>query len=184
MRQHGLLQPVLVRDVDSHYEIVAGDRRFQACEKLGWKKIACQIIELDEKGAFEISLIENIHRATLSPLEEAAAFKAYVTDFGWGGVSNLSLKIGKSVSYITKKIKMLNLPSDILESIINHKIDTSIAEELLSIKEKDKQSMLANLISNRRLSMRLTRKFVKNLDERDLDCSSTVSKGQYIDHLS
>lgn len=183
VRQNGLLQPILVRTVDSYYEVVAGNRRFQACMKLGWKRIACQIIELDEKQAFEISLIENIHRATLSPLEEAAAFKAYVTDFGWGGVSDLSLKIGKSISYITKRIKMLNLPSDILESIINHTIDPSIAEELLSIKGKDKQSMLAGLIANRRLSMRMTRKLIKELDERDLDRRSPASNCEYIDHL-
>jgi ParB family transcriptional regulator, chromosome partitioning protein len=183
VRQNGLLQPILVRTVDTHYEVVAGNRRFKACMKLGWKRIACQIIELDEKQAFEISLIENIHRATLSPLEEAAAFKAYVTDFGWGGVSDLSLKIGKSISYITKRIKMLNLPSDILESIINHTIDPSIAEELLSIKGKDKQSMLAGLIANRRLSMRMTRKLIKELDERDLDRRSPASNCEYIDHL-
>lgn len=183
VQQNGLLQPILVRTVDSYYEVVAGNRRFQACMKLGWKRIACQIIELDEKQAFEISLIENIHRATLSPLEEAAAFKAYVTDFGWGGVSDLSLKIGKSISYITKRIKMLNLPSDILESIINHTIDPSIAEELLSIKGKDKQSMLAGLIANRRLSMRMTRKLIKELDERDLDRRSPASNCEYIDHL-
>ena len=71
----GLLNPILVRMVEGYFEIVAGNRRFQACKTLGWKKIACQIVELDNKQAFEISLIENIHRKTLSPLEEGGSFQ-------------------------------------------------------------------------------------------------------------
>jgi len=94
-----------------------------------YAKIACHIIELDDKQAFEVSLIENLQRKTLGPLDEASAFKAYVSDFGWGGVSELSLKIGKSISYIIKRIKLLNLPIDIQNSIINHTLDTSTAEE-------------------------------------------------------
>lgn len=183
--QHiGLLQPILVRTMDNHYEIVAGNRRLQACKRLGWKKIGCHIIELDEKRAFEISLVENIQKKTLSPIEEATAFKVYIADFGWGGVSDLAARIGKSVSYITKRIKLLNLPSDVLQSIRNNKIETSIAEELLSIKDKDKQSVLANLISDRRLSLRATRKLVKNLDEQNSDLHiTTTHKNEYVDHM-
>lgn len=180
----GLLQPILVRTLDNHYEIVAGNRRFQACKRLGWKKIGCHIIELDDKQAFEISLVENIQKKTLSAIEEATAFKMYVADFGWGGVSDLSARIGKSVSYITKRIKLLNLPSDVLRSITNNKIETSIAEELLSIKDKEKQSMLANLISDRRLSMRATRRLVKNLDQQDIDfLQTTTCKNEYVEYM-
>jgi ParB family transcriptional regulator, chromosome partitioning protein len=184
IRHIGLLQPILVRTLDNHYEIVAGNRRFQACKRLGWKKIGCHIIELDEKRAFEISLVENIQKKTLSPIEEAAAFKVYVADFGWGGVSDLATRIGKSVSYITKRINLLNLPLDVLQSIRNNKIETSIAEELLSIKDKDKQSMLANLISDRRLSMRAARKLVRNLDEQNSESHlTTTCKNEYVDHM-
>jgi ParB family transcriptional regulator, chromosome partitioning protein len=179
----GLLQPILVRTLDNHYEIVAGNRRFQACKRLGWKKIGCHIIELDDKRAFEISLVENIQKKTLSPVEEATAFKVYVADFGWGGVSDLSARIGKSVSYITKRIKLLNLPSDVLQSITNNRIETSIAEELLSIKDKDRQSMLANLISDRRLSMRATRRLVKNLDGQHSDFITKTCNNEYVDHM-
>jgi hypothetical protein len=70
-------------------------------------------VELDDKETFEISLIENVQRQTLSPIEEAQAFKIYVTDYGWGGVSDLSTRIGKSASYITKRIKLLDLPKDV-----------------------------------------------------------------------
>ncbi|HET7389755.1 MAG TPA: ParB/RepB/Spo0J family partition protein, partial [Nitrososphaeraceae archaeon] len=163
IKQNGLFQPILVRAKEEYlYEIVAGNRRYQACKSLGWRRIACHIVELNDKEAFEISLIENIQRKTLSALEEAEAFKRYVSDFGWGGVCDLALRIGKSPSYITKRIKLLNLPSDIRESIISHRIGTSVAEELCSIKDKDKQSVFANLISDRRLSMRMTRKLSRD----------------------
>jgi ParB family transcriptional regulator, chromosome partitioning protein len=120
----------------------------------------------------------------LTALEEAHAFKRYVSDFGWGGVSDLALKIGKSIGYITKRIKLLNLPPDVLESILSHKIGTSVAEELCSIKDKDKQSVLANLISDRRLSMRRTRKLLRNLDGRDMDClQSTTHRSECTEHV-
>jgi ParB family transcriptional regulator, chromosome partitioning protein len=145
-------------------------------------EIACHIVELDDREAFEVSLIENIQRKTISPLDEATAFKAYVCDFGWGGVSDLASKIGKSLSYITKRIKLLNLPSDVLESIMNRRLDTSIAEELLSIKDANKQSKLANMITDRRLSLRMTRRLLKNVDEKDRDLDSFY-KSDYIDHI-
>jgi ParB family transcriptional regulator, chromosome partitioning protein len=178
----GLLQPILVRTMDGFFEVVAGNRRYSACKALGWKKIACHIIELDDKQAFEVSLIENIQRKTISPLDEATAFKSYVSDFGWGGVSDLASKIGKSSSYITKRIKLLNLPSDVLESIIERRLDTSLAEEILSIKDGKKQSALACLIANRRLSLRLTRKLLRDADETDKVFNS-YNDNDYINHI-
>jgi ParB family transcriptional regulator, chromosome partitioning protein len=167
IQQKGLLQPILVRTLDCYFEIVAGNRRFCACKALGWKKIPCHIIELDDKQAFEVSLVENIQRKTVSPLDEANAFKAYVSDFGWGGVSDLASKIGKSLSYIIKRIKLLNLPQDVLDSIMNHRLDPNVAEELLSIKDANKQSILGNLIADRQLSLRMTRKLLNDVDETD-----------------
>jgi ParB family transcriptional regulator, chromosome partitioning protein len=182
IQQKGLLQPIIVRTVENYYEIVAGSRRFRACKALGWKKIAGHVVELDNKNAFEISLVENVHRQTLSPIDEANAFKAYISDLGWGGISDLAAKIGKSKSYVTKRIKLLKLPSDILHSIITRKIAVSIAEELFQVKDQNKQSLLANLISSRRLSMRMTRKLIKEHDENDITFRSNY-KNEYIDHI-
>jgi ParB family transcriptional regulator, chromosome partitioning protein len=183
IEQKGLLQPILVRTMEGYFEVVAGNRRFYACKALGWKKIACHAIELDDKQAFEISLIENIQRKRLSSLDEADAFKAYVSDFGWGGVSDLALRIGKSVSYVTKRIKLLNLPADVLESITSSKLNTSIAEELCSIKDKSKQSKLANLIACRRLSFRTARKLLNDLDETDADCNPAYENHDHATHI-
>jgi ParB family transcriptional regulator, chromosome partitioning protein len=182
IHQKGLLQPILVRTVEGYFEIVAGNRRFHACKTLGWTKIACHVIELDDKQAFEVSLVENMQRETLDPLDEAAAFKAYVSDYGWGGVSELASRVGKSVSYITKRIKLLRLPNDVLETITSHTLDTSIAEELFSIKDKTKQSELAGLIVDRRLSMRKARQLLKDLEPAEMDFTSSYKSG-YIDHI-
>lgn len=191
IQQKGLLQPILVRTIveeeaEGYFEIIAGNRRFHACKRLGWNKIACHIIELDDKQAFEVSLIENLQRKTLGPLDEASAFKAYVSDFGWGGVSELSSKIGKSISYIIKRIKLLNLSIDIQNSIINHTLDTSTAEELFVIKDKTRQSAVASLVANRRLSLKKTREILKDLKRKDddyyMDFDSSY-KSEYIDHI-
>ncbi len=117
IRQKGLLQPIIVPIKDDHFEIVAGNRRYEACKSLGWRKITCHIEELDDREAFEIALMENIQRSTLNPVDEAKAFQSYVSNFGWGGVTDLASKIGKSVSYVTKRIALLTLPPDVISSI-------------------------------------------------------------------
>jgi len=76
----GLLQPLVVRNRNDSFEIVAGNRRYHACRKLGWRKISCHIVELDDKTAYEVSMIENLQRYTLSPLEEGIAFRKYIQE--------------------------------------------------------------------------------------------------------
>lgn len=158
IKEKGLLQPIIVRMTDdSKYEIVAGTRRYNACKMLGWRKILCHVVELDDKDAFEVSLMENIHSKNLNPIDEARAFKDYVSTYGWGGISELATKLGKSASYIDKRIRMLTFPENIIQSISNNEIKPSLAEELLPIKEKEHQSKLAELIKKRKLSSRQVR---------------------------
>jgi len=165
INKKGLLQPIIVRSKGEYYEIVAGNRRYKACTALGWRKIVCHIAELDDKEAFEVSLIENIQRKNLEPIEQAHAFKNYVLAFGWGGISELSAKIGKSVNYIDKIIRLLDLPADILDSISKFEINRSTAEELLSIRDNHRQSKLAKIIREKRLSSRQVRELVKDHKE-------------------
>lgn len=162
--EKGLLQPIIVRPVEDHYEIVAGNRRYEACRSLGLRKVTCHITELNEKEAFEIALVENIQRSTLSPIEEAKAFKAYISDHGWGGATQLAAKLGKSVSYVTKRIALLELPRDVIESINNSLLSTSAGEELCSVKDNMKRSQLAQLIAERHLSVRKIREMVEQVD--------------------
>ena len=162
--QKGLLHPIIVRINGDLFEIVAGNRRFEACKILGWRKITCHVEDLSAKEAFEISLMENIQRCTLNPLDEAKAFDSYVSQFGWGGVSDLAAKIGKSVSYVTKRISLLTLPQDVINSIRENAMSSSMGEELCSVKDDTTRSELAYLISQRHLSVRKVRKLVENLE--------------------
>jgi len=170
----GLLQPVIVRPINSSFEIVAGNRRYEACKLLKWRKIPCYILELDDRGAFEVSLVENVQRHTLNPIEEAQAFKKYVTDFGWGGVSELSRRLSKSSSYISKRMKLLELPRDILELITASDLYVSTAEELLAIDNKRKQSELASLIKKGQISSKNARTIIRDeLEELSLSTLSS-----------
>jgi len=171
--ENGLLQPIIVRIINdkNHYEIVAGYRRYSACKKLGWKKIPCQIVDLTDIEAFEISIVENVQRKTLNPLDEAKAFKKYVYDNGWGSASELATKLGKSVPYITKRIMLLDLPLDVTKAINENLIVPSIAEELFSIKKEDEKSKLTKMIIEKHMTINNVRIMVKEMTMDDIDNS-------------
>ena len=157
----GLLSPILVRITENgKFEVVAGNRRFKACKSLGWKKIPCHVVELDDKSAFEASIIENIQRNTLNIIEEGLAFRKYVNEFGWGAASELARKLSKSSSYVSKRIRLLELPEDVIQLLCESEISVSIGEELLSIKEKDKQSKFAMMVLNQSMSSKRLRKLI------------------------
>lgn len=135
------------------------------------EKIPCQILDLSDIEAFEISIIENVQRKTLNPIDEAKAFKKYVYDNGWGSVSALASKLGKSVAYITKRIMLLDLPSDVTKAINENLLVPSIAEELFSIKKEDEQSKLAKLIIEKHMTINSVRIMVKEITMPDIDDS-------------
>lgn len=169
IKEKGLLHPIIVRMIDDGegYEIVAGTRRYNACKMLGWRKILSHVVELDNKDAFEVSLIENIHSKNLNPIEEARAFQDYVKNYGWGGISDLATKVGKSVSYVDKRIRLLDLPTDIVDSLSVGSLSVSIGDELLPLKEKEQQSKLAELIKKRKLSSRQVRELKTEMKNSD-----------------
>jgi ParB family chromosome partitioning protein len=170
IKKIGLLQPIVVR-INSleNYEIVAGNRRFKACKKLGRRKIACHLVELDDKAAFEVSIIENVQRHTLNPIDEALAFRKYVNEFGWEGISDLAQKLSKSPSYICKRMKLVEVPKDVIELVSKSEIDVTVAEELLPITDRRTQSNLTRLIQDRNLSLRKVRKTVREIRTKKLD---------------
>jgi ParB family transcriptional regulator, chromosome partitioning protein len=132
INEKGLLHPIIVRMIDDgEYEIVAGTRRYNACKLLGWRKILAHVVELDNKDAFEVSLIENIHTKNLNPIEEGRAFQDYITNYGWGGISDLATRLGKSIGYVDRRIRFLNLPTDVIDSLSEGTLSLSIADELL-----------------------------------------------------
>jgi ParB family chromosome partitioning protein len=162
--QQGLLHPIIVRIIDDQYEVVAGNRRFAACKHLGWKRIMCHVLELDEKDAFEVSLIENLQHKTLNPIEEAYAYKRYTEEHGWGSISQLARRIGKSHSYVSNRIRLLNLSQDIIKKIVCRQTNASVVLELLSIEDKDQRHILAD----ETIYNNLTRQEVRNLLHNDV----------------
>ena len=148
IKEHGLLQPILIRPYQNSFEIVAGHRRFHACKSLRWRHIPCKIRELSDKQAFEIQITENIQRKSMSALEEAEAFRKYVQDLGWGGVTELSKKIGKSEEYVSHRIQLLKLPQDIKEKIMLNKLSVSQALELTNLSHENIVQFTTHIIEN------------------------------------
>ena len=130
--EKGLLCPIVVRPIDSFFEIVAGNRRFEACRKLGIKRISCYVSEFNDKEAYEVSLVENLQRKTLDPLEEAEAFKRYVNELGYGSASDLARKIGKTPTYVSRRIALLKLPKKVQEKLLRS-AKVGMAQELLPL---------------------------------------------------
>jgi ParB family transcriptional regulator, chromosome partitioning protein len=166
IREHGLLQPILVRPLNHGFEIVAGHRRFQTCRSLRWRFIPCKIREMSDKQAFEIQLTENIQRKSMDPIEEAEAFRRYVLDFGWGGVSELAKKIGKSEEFVSHRIQLLKLPTDIKEQIIRSNLNVSQALELTTI-PSDRQAEIVSYVMNSNPTVKQIRE-VKALINEDI----------------
>jgi len=171
IREHGLLQPILIRPLSHGFEIVAGHRRFHACRSLRWRFITCKIRELADKEAYEIQLTENMQRKSMDPIEEAEAFRRYVVDFGWGGVTELAAKIGKSEEYVSHRIQLLKLPEEVKQHIIENRINVSSALELTSI-SSEKQNMIMQQVASNDLTVRQIRE-MKSL----MKTSSLMSTG-------
>lgn len=166
--EKGLLQPIVVRVLEGRYEVVAGNRRLSACRLLRWRKIPCHVIELDDKESFEVSLIENVQHRTLNPIEEAMAFKRYVEEFGWGGISDLAEKISKSQEYVSRRIQLLQLPEKVQEKIMRRRISPSIAQELLRIDSKTAEK-LAEMVESKHIKRDEIRQIVKSTKKENLD---------------
>ena len=149
--QQGLIQPITVRSVDEHYEIIAGERRFRACTKAGFEKIPCYVLSPSESQAAQMALVENIQRKNLSAIEEA---KSYVEIMRQAELTQeqMAQKIGKSQSSIANKIRLLNLPQDIQQGVIEQKITERHARALLTV-EPAKQKKVYQQIIKKQLNV-------------------------------
>src|SRR5918992_758619 len=166
IREHGLLQPILIRPLEHGFEIVAGHRRFQACRTLRWRFIPSKIRELSDKQTYEIQLTENIQRKSMDPIEEAEAFRRYVIDFGWGGVSELAKKIGKSEEYVSHHMQLLKLPEEIKNKIASNSLKVSQAIEIVQV-PLDKQQKIASEVISNNLTVRQIRELKMALKEEE-----------------
>lgn len=162
VKNHGLIQPIILKEFEEGYKIVSGERRFRAFQRLNKKNIPAIIKQYREDSIPELSLIENIQREALSPIEEAKALK-YILDNKRYKVHELGLKIGKSRSHIINTIGLLNLPIEVINYLNDKSISMAHARVLSKLKDNNRVIKLANTIIKNNLSVRdLERKVSKN----------------------
>ncbi len=175
IKQNGLLQPIVVRPKSEYFEVVAGNRRFAACRSLRITKILCMIKELSDKEAYEVSLVENVQRETLDPIEEAMAFENYVKKFGYGSTTELSKQIGKSEEYVSHRILLLSLPNDVLKNVSSRQLSPTVAEELIWLKDPMRQTDLGKELAQFKLSAKKVRQVVK-LVRKNIEVSQAITE--------
>ena len=160
IREHGIIQPLVVRKLQAKYEIIAGERRYKAACITGLKKVPCIIMNLNDNESAEVAIIENIQRKEMTPLEEAKSFKKLL-DKGYLTQEELAKKMGKSQSAIANKLRLLNLDEVVQESILNGKISERHARSLLKLQSKmDQRNVLSEIINNR-LTVKQTDDLIK-----------------------
>ncbi|MDI3500469.1 MAG: ParB family transcriptional regulator, chromosome partitioning protein [Thermoanaerobacter sp.] len=162
IKQNGVIQPIIVRKVDSGYQIVAGERRWRAAKIAGLSEIPAIVKDFDDLQVMEIALIENLQREDLNPIEEAKAYKALIEQFNLTQ-EEISKKIGKSRSVIANSIRLLNLDDRVQEMLVKGDITIGHAKVILSLPNKNLQYEAAKKVVTENLNVRETEDLVKNL---------------------
>ena len=162
IKEHGIIQPLILKKQNESYVIVAGERRWRAAKEIGIKEIPAVVMDLTDKQVLEISLIENIQREDLNPIEEAKAYKKLIDDFDLTQ-EELSLKIGKSRVAITNTLRLLNLDEMVQQFLIEGIITEGHGRALLALPNLNMQHEICKRIIDENLSVRDTEKVIKNL---------------------
>ena len=162
IKQYGVLQPLLVRQKNNFYEIIAGERRWRAAKLAGVKEVPVIVKNFTEQEVVEISLIENIQRENLNPIEEAMAFKKLIEEYQLKQ-DEVAERVSKSRTAVTNSMRLLKLDERVQNMIIDEMISTGHARALLAIDDKEQQYNLANRIFDEKLSVRETEKLIKLL---------------------
>ena len=162
IKQFGVLQPLLVQKKDDYYEIIAGERRWRASKLAGVKEIPVIVKNFSEQEAVEISLIENIQRENLNPIEEAAAYKRLMEEFHLKQ-DTIAERVAKSRTAVTNSMRLLKLDERVQQMLIDEMLTTGHARALLSIENKELQYSTAVKVFDEKLSVRETEKLVKEV---------------------
>lgn len=164
IQDNGVIQPLVVQRKGSGYELVAGERRWRASRLAGLKKVPCLIREFDEKQNLIVTIIENMQREDLDPIEEANGLQQMIHKFGFTQ-EQVSESLGKSRAYIANSVRLLKLPEDVQKKVSEGKISAAHGRTLLSLEDPRKQRMLAERIEKEELSVRTVEEIVKKLKE-------------------
>jgi len=190
IKEKGIIEPIIVRPSGENFEIISGHRRFYAAKELGFKEIDCIVKEASDEEALEISLIENLQRENLNPVEEAHAYKILNEKFGLTH-EEIARKIGKTRSAITNTLRILTLPSEIISAIEEGKITEGHARTILSLKDEKERIKFFKKLLKEKMSVRKAERIIKmdaeiiNLEEKFKEIGFNVEikkkkKGGYI----
>jgi len=155
IKEHGVIQPIVVRAMGDKYEIIAGERRYKASLLAGKKSIPAIVTDLNDKDSAEVALIENVQRKDLTPIEEAISYKK-ILDMGYLTQEELAVKLGKTQSTVANKLRLLNLAEEVQEAVLEEKISERHARSLLRLQDQSKQVEMLNKIIENRLTVRKT----------------------------
>ena len=164
IKTYGILQPLLVQKRDNYYEIIAGERRWRAAKMAGVKEVPVIIKNLTDQQIMEISLIENIQREDLNPIEEAHAYKQLLTEFHMKQ-DEIADRVSKSRSAITNSLRLLKLCDKVQQMIIDEKLTMGHVRPLIGIEDSEEQYQIAQRIFDERLTVRETEKLLKKLQK-------------------
>ena len=160
IREHGVIQPIIVRNVNGKYEIIAGERRYKASALAGLTKIPAIIRDLDDKESSKVALLENLQRKNLNPIEEARTYQK-ILEIDEMTQEELAKTMGKSQSAVANKIRLLSLPEDIQESLLKEKISERHARALLNVPDEAVQKELIEKVENEKMSVRALEEEIK-----------------------
>ena len=183
IKKYGVIQPVIVRKKGELYTIIAGERRWRAAKQAGLKEIPVIIKEIEDRESAEISIIENIQREDLNPVEEARAYKTLIDEYGLKQ-EDIAERVSKNRSTITNSLRLLNLCDEVLDMLESGQISAGHARCLITVEDKETQKLLADRIVEAGLSVRETEKLVKNPDAvrkgKEKKTKETKEKNIYI----
>jgi len=173
LRLHGLLQPILVRPDGEYYCVIAGERRLRAAQIAGFTRVACIVQQCSDQEMAERALIENIQRADLSPIEEGSAYNRLIEEYGMTQ-EQVAQRVGKARATVANLLRILQLPSVVLELLRKNAISLGHAKVLLGIKDPTIQVLSAQKAANEQLSVRETEVLINKLSERTTDTTRQI----------
>lgn len=166
IKQFGIIQPLIVQKKEDHYEIIAGERRWRAAKMAGLKEVPAIIKSYTDREILEISLIENIQRENLNPIDEARAYKKLLTEFHLKQ-DEVAERVSKSRTAVTNSMRLLKLDERVQQMVIDEMITTGHARALLSIEDKEQQYKIAMQVFDQKLSVRDVEKLMKTMQNTE-----------------
>ena len=181
IKEHGIIQPLVLRKIGNKYEIIAGERRYKAAYIAGLRKVPAVTIDLNDNESAEVAIVENIQRKDLSPIEEAKSYKKLL-ERGYLTQEQLATRMGKTQATISNKLRLLNLSPKVQDALLNNKISERHARSLLRLEDKSKQEELLDNIIENRINVKDTDDMINNMlsgkEEKVVEPISTVSTEQ------